>query len=314
MIQIHETHNKIIDIIRKRGPSLPMHVAKEINMSSLFISAFLAEMVSSRKIRISNLKVGGSPLYYLEGQEPALENFHNYLHPKESEALLSLKNNKVLKDNEQEPAIRVALRSIKDFAFSFSFNGEVYWRYFMLSEQDAINHLHSLKPVSVKPIDVVVENKELQDIENKKPVVTQEEIKKEKHKKKSIMKKETETLFQNPLIIKEEKQKKEKSKSAFVLNVIDFLNKNNFKIIEEKDCKAKEYRCIVEVKSQLGTIHFFTEARDKKTISDADIKKLLSDAQKIPLPALIIYPGEISKKAREYLIKYSSILKAKKIE
>ena len=92
MIQINEVYNKIIGILQRRGPCLPIHVAKEMNMSTLFVSAFLAELVSNRKIKVSNLKVGGSPLYFLEGHEQKLENFYNYLHPKESEAFLLLKN------------------------------------------------------------------------------------------------------------------------------------------------------------------------------------------------------------------------------
>ena len=93
-----------------------------------------------------------------------------------------------------------------------------------------------------------------------------------------------------------------------------FLNKNNFRITEEKDYKSKEYNCIVEINSELGKILFLTQAKDKKIISDLDIKNLLSKSQSIPLPALLIYTGNLSKKAQECLEKYTSILKAKKIE
>ena len=47
--------------------------------------------------------------------------------------------------------------------------------------------------------------------------------------------------------------------------------------------------------------------------NETDLKKLLSTAQSIPLPALFIYTGKLSKKAQEYTKKYSSILKALKI-
>ena len=108
------------------------------------------------------------------------------------------------------------------------------------------------------------------------------------------------------------KPKKQKPKSEFVLKVIDILNKN-FRIIEEKNSKAKEYNCIIQIKSNLGPINFLTQAKDKKKISETDLKKLLSNAQKIPLPAFMIYTGELSKKAIEYAKKYYSILKTKKI-
>jgi len=340
MIQVHEVHNRIISILQRKGPCLPIHVAKELNISTLFVSAFLAELVENKKVKISNLKVGGSPLYFLGGHETQLANFYNYLHPKESEAFLLLKENKVLRDNEQEPAIRVALRSIKDFAFGFIIEGELYWRYLSVPETEAKNIISTKikvapliienepiaiekkvtnEPIDEKKIELVNEKGEVKDKEKlpiiieKKPEVVIEQIKKKKIEIRERKKERIE--FDNPLVIYErERLKKEKPKSAFVLDVIDFLNKNNFKIIEEKELKSREYRCVVEIKSQLGLIQFFTEAKDKKTITDSDIKKLLSDAQKIPLPALIIYSGGISKKAKEYLIKYSSILKAKKLE
>ncbi|MEK6871531.1 MAG: hypothetical protein AABX16_01375 [Nanoarchaeota archaeon] len=111
-----------------------------------------------------------------------------------------------------------------------------------------------------------------------------------------------------------EKPKKIKPKSEFVVQVIDFLDKNNFAIIEEKEYKVKEYSCIVAINSQLGTLQFLTHAKDKKTINEEDLRLLLSSSQKIPLPALMLYTGEINKKGQAYLDKYCAILKAKKIE
>ena len=53
---------------------------------------------------------------------------------------------------------------------------------------------------------------------------------------------------------------------------------------------------------------------DKKTISETDLKKLLSNAQKIPLSALFLHNGKLSKKAIEFAQTYSSVLKIKKIQ
>jgi len=284
MIKVNEVHNRIINLLKEKGPSLPIKLAKEIGLSSLFISAFLSELTSEKRIKMSHLKVGGSPLYFLEGQEEKLEPYYKYLHPKEAETFLLLKKNKILKDNEQDPSIRVALRSIKDFSIEIKKEGEIYWRYFSTP-----------KPEIKKPLF-----KE-----------TEKQINKEEVQKRTISKKHIEE-FQNPLIIKSI-SKKIKEKSEFIKKVINFLNKNNLKIEKEKDYKTKEYNCIIQIKSQLGLINFLTQAKDKKTISETDLKKLLSNSQKIPLPALLIYTGTISKKAKQYLEDYSSILKAIKI-
>lgn len=120
---------KILLTLRRRGPCLPVHIASEIEMSILFASAFLSELVSEKKIRMSYMKVGSSPLYLIPGQEYLLERFAQYLRSKEKDAFELLRNNKFLVDSKQDPAIRVALRSIKDFAIPFKEGDEIVWRY-----------------------------------------------------------------------------------------------------------------------------------------------------------------------------------------
>jgi len=286
-MEINETHEKIINILKQKGPSLPINIAKDLQMNSLFISAFLSELANEKRIKVSNMKVGGSPLYYLQGQEEKLEDFYKFLHPREAEAFLLLKQKKFLKDSEQEPATRVALRSIKDFAVPLEKNSEVYWRH------------------------VLVPESELTVRKKSKAATKKQKITKDFPKITVSAKPAGE--FQNPLIIKSKKTGKQKSKSGFVIKTIDFLNQNNLRIIEEKDHKSKEYNCIIQIKSELGSINFLTQAKDKKTVTEADLKKLLSNSQKIPLPAFLLYTGEISKKAQEYIEKYNSILKIMKI-
>jgi len=278
MIENKEIHNKIIEIIEEKGPSLPIQIAKRIGMSSLFTSAFLSELTEEKKLKMSHLKVGGSRLYLIPGQELLLENFYKFLHAKEAEAFLLLKEKGILKDSEQEPAIRVALRSIRDFAIGFKQNEEIFWRYITVSE-----------PEVKEPA--------------KKPIIL-------KQKSKPTTKQKTKTTFQNPLA--QQTTKKQKSKSGFVEKVIELFNKN-YKILEEKEYKQKEYNCIIQIRTELGPMNFLTQAKDKKTISETDIKKLLSVAQSIPLPALILYTGKLSKKAENYAQEYSSILKTKRI-
>jgi hypothetical protein len=338
MVDAIPVKNKIIEIINAKGPSLPIQIAKATNMNSLFISAFLSELYGDKRVKMSSLKVGGSPLYFLEGQEEQLEKFYNYLHPKEAEAFLMLKQNKILKDSEQDPAIRVALRSIKDFAVNFRKDNEIYWRYLQFPESEVITLLSEEAPKEIKKIEIQNEPEEKEETELKSLISTEisksrdfepipalsketeptiqepkEEIIK-KIKKKEIKPIEQEEEFQNPLVIKPiEKPKKEKEKSEFVLKVIKLLEKNNFEILEEKEFKAKEYNCIVKINSDLGPINFLTQAKEKKSISDSDLKTLLSESQKIPLSALMLHTGELNKKAKEYAEKYSSILKTKRI-
>jgi len=325
MQNTEEIKKRIITLLQNRGPCLPVQISREMRMDTLIISAFLSELIDSKKIIMSNLKVGGTHLYLLSGQEPMLENFQQYLHPKEQEALESLKKNRILKDSQQDPAIRVALRSIKDFSFSFKKDEDFYWRYLTVTEQEVKDILEPIKPeikISQKEVkeeikpEVKIELKE--EIKESSEVKTSEKKDSNEKKREKIKKPEKDlTLpkFENPLALKpkEPKPQKIKPKSDFALKVIEFLEKNKFIIIEEKEYKTKEYNCISQIKTELGPIDFLTQAKDKKTISESDLDLLLRQAQTIPLPALMIYPENLNKKAIEYEKKYYSILKTKKL-
>lgn len=304
MIEQNQTHNKIIQILEEKGPSLPINLSKQIGMSSLFISAFLSELINEKRIKVSHLKVGGSPLYFLSGQEEQLEKFYKFLHPKEGEAFILLRKSKILKDSEQEPAIRVALRSIRDFSMGFKKNEEIYWKYVSIPDSE-INEMLSLQPKKIqktpKPAEIQTTPATIQP-----QIQTPAQIINPKNKLSNS------NEFQNPLAV-QINNKPKKQKSGFVEKITNILN-NKFKIIEEKIFKAKEYNCLIQINSDLGPITFLTQAKDKKSVSETDLKKLLATAQAIPLPALFIYTGKLSKKAQEYAEQYNSIIKVFKIE
>ena len=300
-----ETHEKIIGVLNEKGPSLPINIAKALEISSLFISAFLSELTNQKRIQVSSLKVGGSPLYYMRGQEEKLEDYYKYFHPREAEAFLLLREHKVLKDGDQDPATRVALRSIKDFSVGFKMNEDIYWRFVSVPKEEvnAILNGNVVEEKVQEAVEEKIEEKiEKNNLEMVGPVVKEIKIKSESNNK-----------FNNPLVMDKEIRKKEKPKSEFVQQVISFINERGLQIVEENDYKTKEYNCVVQIRSELGLICFLTQAKDKKRITEGDFKKLLSSAQSIPLPAFMLYTGEISKKAKEYLKEYGSVLKVKKI-
>jgi len=306
-----ETRNKIISLLRIRGPSLPIHVSKEIGLSTLFAGAFLSELASSNEIKISNMKVGGSPLYFVPGQESQLENFSNYLPGKEKEAFSLLKEKKLLEDRKLEPAIRVALRSIKDFAFPLLLNSPekiLFWRFYSLLEEEAKLEIEKLieKP-KIEPKPVTLEVKEI------KPEIKVE--KKQIVKPEKVIKKEIE----KPLIILKEKPKpvikpeKVKEKSDFVNKILGFLGAENIELIEEKEAKKKEFTARIRINSDIGKICFLLIAKDKKSITENDLTLALQKAQSLKMPAYLISTGQLNKKASSYLENYSSLIKFRRI-
>ena len=137
--RLNKNKEGILSALRLRGPSLPVRIANTIGLSPLFTAAFLSELKAEQKLKVSNMKVGSSPLYYLEGQEEKLTNFIEHLNQREREAVELLKKEKVLLDSEQEPVVRVALRATKDFAVHVKVrvDGELklFWKYFLLKDE-----------------------------------------------------------------------------------------------------------------------------------------------------------------------------------
>ena len=192
MVNPIELKTRMLNLIAIKGPMLPMQFVKELQVNSILIGALLSELLKDRKIKLSNMRVGGSPLYLLEGQEIHLEKFSNYLPSKEREALGSLKNNQVLRDIKQEPAIRVALRSIKDFAKPFNFQNELFWRYFTLSEQETEIMFKQKFPEFFTPIKEEKQEEPEQE-EMKVEVIKIREKLKEKFEDKKLKEEETES-------------------------------------------------------------------------------------------------------------------------
>lgn len=193
-----ETKEKIVSQIKSQGPLLPVQIAREIGTSSLFISAYLSELISEKRLKVSRMKVGNSPLYFLPGQENLLENFSTYLKPQEKEALEKLKEKEILKDSDLEPATRVALQSIEDFAVPFENSGEKYWRYMLVSEEDALQKIPSDSPVEEEVFESSHEVEEKPAEENK--VVASESSGETQSETSEEMPAENqETKFESPL-------------------------------------------------------------------------------------------------------------------
>ncbi|MFH0701222.1 MAG: hypothetical protein V2A62_02175 [Candidatus Woesearchaeota archaeon] len=141
--------DKILQYLSINGPSLPTKVAKLIGTQILIASAHLSDLAAQGKVRISDLKVGGSPLYFLSGQEEQLERFaQNNMNPKDYQVLMNLKEKKVLREKELDLLSKVALRGLKDFAFplqvTYHGQAELFWKWQLLSEEEASHAIREI--------------------------------------------------------------------------------------------------------------------------------------------------------------------------
>lgn len=278
---------KIVEFVKAHGPVLPVQVSKHIDGSLLFSSAILGELVASKKLLISNTRIGSSPLYYCAGQEEKLSLLYNHLANKEKEAYNLLKEKSILRDNLLEPAIRVALKNIKDFAIPLKvdFNGtsELFWKWYLISNEQSSELIKSL----LNPEEPIEEQ------EN----VLETKIEKDNILKENVVKPEETDVFK-PKKFRKERPKKVIT-NEFFKNIKKFFEDNNIKIIASELIKNnKEIDYIVEVPSSLGMLKFFVKVKDKKRISKDDLTLAQS---KTKLPTIFLSSGELNKQAEQHL-------------
>lgn len=337
-----EIKTKIMSFLRFRGPSLPVHVAKEANLSLLFASAFLSELLSEKEIKISNMRIGGSPLYFVPGQEHMLERFSNSINGKEKEALLLLKEKGILREEELDPAIRVAVKSLRDFAFPLTVNlpnkQVTFWRYISFAEEEAKKRIEEVfereKSKEQKKIEAEIkkeiaqeETKKQEEIKKemsliKEEITRQEPEKKEKkhkdieekiEKKKEELKKLEEIKIENEKPLLELKPEKKIPDSEFILKIREYLSGSDMKILEEIEKKKKDFVARVKINSDLGEIEFLCIAKDKKNINDSDLTLALEKARGLKKPAFFITNGELNKKGKEYLENWGNLIRFRKV-
>lgn len=328
-----DVKDKIRKYLEEKGPSLPIPIAKHISMNTLFASAFLSEMSSEGTIKISNMKVGGSPLYYTQSKVDMLENFTKFLGEKQQEAQSMLKQQSILQDETLHPAIRVALRSLKDFAIPFKKDSKVFWRYFMVSEDKVREMLNEkLEEPEQKKQEPERKETEIKKPEEAKPekikedrgnIAILENLNKEIEEKKKELEKINQQLSEivkqrkkgkqpslHQVIKKPAKKKQKRTDEKFLNEVKKILSQKDIEILRLEGFSSKE----VTAKVKLNDQEHLLVAYNKKKISDSEIIKAYKKASALNLPYYIISKGEASKKTIEALEAFKKLSAIDKIE
>jgi len=303
-----DNRDKILAFVKAKGPVLPVQISKEIGSNILMASAHLAELTASSKLKISTIKVGGSPLYYLHGQEGMLLKFTSNMNDKEKKAFELLNENKVLRDAEQEPVIRVALRELKDFAIPLNVNyndkKEIFWKWYLASSEEAEQLIKSRLGIE-KPAEKKIEDK-VQGEDTKKPEPTeaiQRQLKEPLETEKEIKQK-----------AKERKPRRKNKEDTFLNSISKFFEKNKINVVNSEIVKKNsEIDFIVEVPSVVGNLQYYCKAKNKKKISDSDLSTAYVKGQFRKLPVLIVSTGDLSPKAHDMISKELNNVTFKKI-
>lgn len=246
---------KILEFIKKNGPSIPRDLVKEFGGDILIVGAFLMQLKDSGKIFVSHTKIGGTPAYYCKGQEEMLQNLEKYLNDKERYAYDLLKEKKILRDYDLPTVVRLSLRIIKDFATPLvvDVNGEdeIFWKWYLTSLVDAEDLIKQILPL-ITPR--VLEKTEV-----------------EEEKQEMIEEKEVVIDMANEIIEKEEDREdvveKEDREEAII------IDDEEDKTITTDEEEPKEEEIIAEKPQEIAEIPEEIEEEKKEVLKDDEPKK-----------------------------------------
>lgn len=309
-----ETKDRIVHLIKTRGPSLPVQIAKAISIQPLFASAFLSELYNEGRVLISHLRVGSSPLYLISGQEAQLEKFIQYLNNKERETFLHLQKNKLLSDEEQLPAIRVALRAIKDFALPVKIKSQnqnpndppkLFWKYHLIPDQQIQEIINpesqpSLPKIEQQPIQIISQTPSLSSSQLVQAQLTP-----------SSLPLTPVSISEKPKRIPKKKVPEEPSK--FQSYVKEYLKAKDIEILELLVDKKKEINAKIRIDTLFGKQEYILVAKDKKKITPSDLQTALKFAQSNNMPSVFMSPGVLDKKALEFQKLWKNMIKTEKL-
>ena len=288
--------DEVLKAVQDYGPVLPLDIRSKLGKGdTITIGAQLSTLTSAGLLKATNVKKGGSPFYYAPGQETKLEAVHQYLNEKDRRTYEQLRNEKVMRESAQEPLTRVSLHNIPDYSkrlvVSIQGQEETYWRYFLVSEEDALGIIKQ-RYLSQKKEEKRPEPFETPRQEEKQQDMPQEEQK--PRKKKEKQEKLTKAGIEPPIA------RQELPADDFIDSIKKYFETREITILEtELIRKNNEYDLIVEMQTPVGKTHYYCKAKNKKKCSEGDLSQAYLKAQMKRLPALFLTTGEVTKKASE---------------
>ncbi len=336
MIDVQEVKQKILKLLDEKGPSLPMHLSKDVQLSTIFTSAILAELIHEKKVSLSKLRIGSSHLYLLPGQEKKLEEFSDNLSGVEKEAYMILKERRVLDDEKQTPAIRVALRAIKDFATPLRYQEKIVWKYTFAPTEEIQEILKNRKPAQQEiprekitpptneqlpqdPIPAIIEKPAIEEKAEKEIEKIVEVIEKPLEKKiEQIFEKPIETKIHIEKLTQRKGElqenlglhKKDKKSINFLEEIRAYLYGKNIEMLNTLDIKKDEITAIIRQKER----EHLLVAYNRKRVSEKDILKAYKKAQSLNLPYYILFKGSTTKKMLDTINAYKQLLEIDNLE
>ncbi len=290
--------DKVLDAIKRYGPLQPLEVRRKIGMGeSTMIGAVLSELAYHKRVAITKLKRGSSPYYYDPDNLASLENAAHALGEKDKRTYDLLREKRIIDPQTVDPLTRVSLNNIPDFSKSFEYKDNQYYRYFLVSEEEAKEMLNSPQ-----------KNKTQEDSKPSEPVaqeVQKTTVQKTKESKESQPHASSQETKPSKSSTQESQSELRSEPEDEFYDIIKAYCKEKKILIQSAEVvrKNSELDIVLRVPSSIGRITYFAKAKSKKKSNDGDVASALLAAQMRRLPALYLTTGEVTKKAKEMVKK-----------
>ncbi|MGM5481431.1 MAG: hypothetical protein ACQESE_03395 [Nanobdellota archaeon] len=321
--------NDIITLLKQKGPLVPTEIKSKVGGDTIIVGAILSEQTSKGVIKISHMKRGASPFYYLPGQEAQLEKHKELLDPKDQQTLDMLRERKVLQDASLELFHRVSLRRLKDFAKELNVNtiyGELlFWRYHLTREQEALdilekrygNREEKTTKATAPENDTVKEHQSQQTQQEDNSQQARTDNAKSRHSdteesdQESVTTSQSTTAQAKPIShrdtrrpshsnnadTQQELSGQEFEQTAFYQKAMNYFSNKNIKVLSQAQAaKNREYDFTILVGTDVGELKMFARAKSKKKLNEGDVAPALLKAKTKELPCLFLTDGEFTKK------------------
>jgi hypothetical protein len=292
------SRDEVLQLVKMRGPLIPNDLRQQLKLGdTILLGAMLSELASKSLVKISSVKIGGSPFYYDPANPAALEKVAGHLNEKDKRTYDLLKEKKVLRDDEHEALIRVSLRNIKDYALPLTVGGALYWRYYLVPESEAqlLIKRGAAPPLPTPPAtekQAVLAEKEAAPAV---PSATPPQPRATKRRKEPAQPGEP------------------KPSDSFAKAAHAFFQENNIKVLDQRLIKKGEIDFIIELPTPVGSVTYFCKAKAKKSTSDGDLASAKLQGAAKNLPTIYLTNGELSKRAKEMLEKELKGLVVKRV-
>lgn len=270
---------KIIDFLRRNGPSHPVQIGKILGKDGLMTSAILSEVIKDGSVKKTERNVGNTPLYFVSGQEEATRTMvMNDLGLVEKKVVEKIKSSSFIFHSDLSTQDKFVLPGLKDFIVPLKVklgeNEAIIWKFHDISNDRILpaitDRLKKFEKAPVKREDPKTEVPEKID--------------------DSIFERKTEEKKETMDIVPSEKL------GAFQDKVEMWFSRNDIEIVSSDiKRKGKEMEYVIAFKSPISQ-KYFVKCKDKKRISESDLSLTYTEAMQKKMPAIFLTSGKVSKK------------------